>query len=169
MDEFQTYDCPRDLEQFGVLPLTGEACGVGMRMLCDLTQEGVDLIREFMRVEPTADAWNSKGIKSIMLPRALFQDLWIFAMIRAGVDNVFMGGHVHHDQWTETVYETINATVKHPVATWKSKACAVKEGKYMDSLRKQEGVCFYIERRFVMSKAPGTGLDNTHAATGRTV
>lgn len=32
----KTYDCPRDLEQWGFNCLTGEACGLGLRLLYDM-------------------------------------------------------------------------------------------------------------------------------------
>lgn len=158
----------RDLEQFGVIALTGEACGLAMRLLCDLTEEGVNLIREFMRVEPTANPWNSKGVKSIMLPTCIFRDLWIFAMVRAGTANVFLGGYVGN-HWTETKYESIGETHKHPDNSWHADAWAVNDPDQMARLRSHEGVCFYISRTFKRSDHPGTGLDNTHAMTGRTV
>lgn len=167
-NDCQIYRDVRDLEQFGVIALTGEACGLAMRLLCDLTEEGVKLIREFMRVEPTADAWNSKGVKSVMLPTSIFRDLWIFAHVRAGTANVFIGGYVG-EHWTETHYESIDVTHKHPDKSWVADAYAVNDPDYMEKLREHEGVCFYISRMFKRSEHPGTGLDNTHAMTGRTV
>lgn len=167
-NDCQVYHDIRDLEQFGIISLTGEACGLAMRILCDLTEEGVNLIREFMRVEPTADAWNSKGVKSIMLPTCIMQDLWIFAHVRAGTANVFLGGYVF-GHWTETHYEEINVTLKHPDKTWTNKAWAVNDPDMMKRLHEREGVSFYISRTFKRSDHPGTGLDNTHTMTGRTI
>jgi len=164
----EVYQSCEDLEQFGVIPLTGEGCGLAMRILCDLTEEGVKLIREFMRVEPTAHPWNSKGVKSIMLPRCIFRDLWIFAHVRADTANVFLGGYVG-GHWTETHYESINETHKHPDKTWEADAWAVNDPDLMKRLREHEGVCFYISRTFKRSDHPGTGLDNRHAMSERIV
>ena len=43
MKHIQSWD---DLRQFGIHTLTGEACAVGLRILCDLTPDGVRVIRE---------------------------------------------------------------------------------------------------------------------------
>ena len=42
-----------DMQQFGIRTLTGEACVVGLRLLCDLTAKGVDLIRHIFRMPNT--------------------------------------------------------------------------------------------------------------------
>ena len=169
MQDCEVFDGCDGLKQFGVIPLTGEACGLAMRILCDLTEEGVQLIRDFMRVEPTAEPWNNDGVKSIMLPISIFQELWIFAHIREGVKDVFLGGYCNADEWTETHYETINETVKHPVKTWRPQAYAVSNPEIMETLREYNGKCFYIARWYKRSKHPGTGLDNQHAMSGRIV
>lgn len=36
----KTYDCPRDLEKWGFNCLTGEACGLGLRLLYDVDAAG---------------------------------------------------------------------------------------------------------------------------------
>lgn len=76
----------RDLEQFGIKPLTGEADALGFRILCDLDEQGVRVFKECfgMDVPPKAcrDSfhdyehflklglnvnWNSGSIASVML------------------------------------------------------------------------------------------------------
>lgn len=168
-NDSQTFTGAQSLEQFGVICLTGEACGLAMRILCDLTDEGVELIREFMRVEPTAEPCNSRGVKSIMLPCSIFQELWIFAMVRSGARNVFLGGYVNSNQWTETHYKTLNQTLKHPVKEWQQEAWAVNDDDVMRRILDAEGDYFYINRWFRRSTQPGTGLDNRHAMSGRIV
>jgi hypothetical protein len=72
-----------DLKQFGINSLTGEACGYSMRLLCDLSEEGADLIRRFFGMpynSSLCEPWNSKvdaapTTASIMLPRGIFDDL----------------------------------------------------------------------------------------------
>lgn len=169
MSHSNTFDSARNLEQFGVKCLTGEACGLGMRVLCDVTEEGMDLLREFTRMEVTCDSWNEKrGIKSgsVMLPRSIFQDLWIFAQVRAGCKHVFLGDWCH--EWTTTEYKEIGESHKHPVHTWTPRAWACDD-EDMERIERHVGTSFYIERRFTRSSHPGTGLDNCHAMSGRTV
>jgi hypothetical protein len=98
----------RDLQQFGINVLTGEACSYGLRLLCDLTQVGVDLVSSFFgglshspenerRGYPFPQNWNSGAIASVMLPRSiLFSELAIFAMFRAGCSLVVVspGGSI---------------------------------------------------------------------------
>ena len=76
-----------DLKQFGINPLTGEACRLSMRTLCDLSQKGVELLSVFLGIQPTGfnDNWNSKvgedaSVASIMLSRGIFDDLCKFAI-----------------------------------------------------------------------------------------
>lgn len=65
----------KDLEQFGIKPLTGEADALGFRILCDLDKQGVKVFKEcfglpyIKSTEPygMADNWNSGSIASVML------------------------------------------------------------------------------------------------------
>jgi hypothetical protein len=75
-----------DLQQYGINPLTGEACRYGLRMLCDLTFEGSLLIKEYMGIPKhaqLAENWNTHvngigAIGSIMLSRRSFFQLCEF-------------------------------------------------------------------------------------------
>jgi hypothetical protein len=40
----------RDLEQFGIIALTGEADALNYRILCDLTEQGRSLVAEAFRL-----------------------------------------------------------------------------------------------------------------------
>ena len=77
----------RDLEEYGVHSLTGEACGIGIRLLCDLSPEGVALMEQFLSIKMTEqnNSWNhsgSAGWKSIMMPRGLFKELVVFCLMQ---------------------------------------------------------------------------------------
>lgn len=83
---------PADLAQFGVNPLTGEACPLGLRILCDLTEKGRTLVSLFLGA-PEADCfppnWNSMvgeehAVASILLPRGGMRELMIFALFTKG-------------------------------------------------------------------------------------
>ncbi len=72
-----------DFKEYGINFLTGEACGYSMRLLCDLSRPGEELIATFLGL-PSATTfnpnWNSMvgdapAVASIMLPHGLFKDL----------------------------------------------------------------------------------------------
>jgi len=76
----------RDLEQYGIIVLTGEACSIGMRYLCDLTQTGVNVLSDFFggRISFDKDSnWNSsrQAVASVMLPTDIFQQLAVFCVL----------------------------------------------------------------------------------------
>lgn len=166
----ESYHCLDDLRQFGIYGLTGEACGVGMRVLCDVDKNGKELLEEYLRVSLTSEPWNSSTdgkdhVASVMLTPNMFQDIWIFAHLRKGTRHVFLGGYVNDDRWTETHYESLNTTHRHPVDSWHPCAYATNDDEHMNLWK--EANYFYISRVFRTSKAPGTGLDNQHAMSGR--
>lgn len=68
----------KDLEQFGIKPLTGEADALGFRILCDLNTFGVQVFKECFGIpchcgsredikHGLANNWNSGSIASVML------------------------------------------------------------------------------------------------------
>ena len=78
-----------DLRKHGINCLTGEACGLGMRLLCDLTEQGVETIKAFFGADlQLAENWNSGGVASCMLPRSILKDLAAFCLIREGAEIV---------------------------------------------------------------------------------
>lgn len=87
----------RDLEEYGIANLTGEACKLGLRYLCDLNSSGIERLNRFFGCEVNyASPWNSKvdGCESkgsIMLPRNIFQDLAPFCL---------------YDRWKDTIFVT---------------------------------------------------------------
>jgi len=78
----KTIDNIRQLEPYGIDLLTGEACGIGMRLLCDVTPEGEKLLSSLLGgITLTTTAWNGEH-KSIMIPRSLFPDLCAYALLQ---------------------------------------------------------------------------------------
>lgn len=89
-----------DLKVFGINSLTGESCKYGMRLLCDLSEKGVENIREAFGLtivlNPLAQFsrnWNSTvgeepAVASVMLPRDMFGFLSKFLLFREGFDIV---------------------------------------------------------------------------------
>lgn len=76
-----------DLRHYGVNFLTGEACAVGKRLLCDVSDQGRRLLCQVFGLPPNTaftENWNSQvngqpAIGSIFLPPSLFT--FISAMI----------------------------------------------------------------------------------------
>lgn len=78
-----------DLRQFGILPLTGEACALSIRILCDLTPAGQQFIHRFFALPyntPMSRAWNSEGTGSVMLPYSILPDLAAFCLLETGCE-----------------------------------------------------------------------------------
>lgn len=84
--------CWRDMEEFGVMPLTGESCVLSLRLLCDLTPAGADLLEEYLggNVEFRAGSnWNpgyggNVHVASVTLPHDAWKDLAVIALFREG-------------------------------------------------------------------------------------
>lgn len=75
------------LDDYGIELLTGEACGIGLRLLFDVSPEGAKILEEFLSIRFTDEnnAWNhqgQEGWKSIMLSRGVIDDLLVFIMCR---------------------------------------------------------------------------------------
>ena len=84
-----------DLDRFGIICLTGESCGYGRRLLCDLTAKGAATVARFFGLaspngEMFAENWNhgelgDPHVASIMLPRfGLLDELALFCCLDQG-------------------------------------------------------------------------------------
>jgi hypothetical protein len=81
----------QDMIKFGINPLTGEACAFSKRVLCDLSEKGVELLSEYFGIKNDAfpENWNSKvgreeAVASVMIDRNAFHDIMIFALMLRG-------------------------------------------------------------------------------------
>ena len=89
-------NCWDDLRPFGIDLLTGEACGLSYRLLCDVTQKGKQTIQKALGVADLGlpDNWNGGDphdphVGSIMLVPELFIPLAIFALLEHGCREVW--------------------------------------------------------------------------------
>jgi hypothetical protein len=87
----KTVSCWQDLEPYGFVTLTGEACGLMYRILFDLTAAGRNAVQKCLGVPDLrlADAWNrgdagDPHVGSIMLSPEMFVPLAVFALLEAG-------------------------------------------------------------------------------------
>lgn len=93
----KTIHCWDDLTQYGVVPLTGEACGLMCRILCDVTAKGKRLVEKALDVAEVKfrENWNhgtdaDPHLGSIMLAPELLPFLAVFALLEAGCREVWM-------------------------------------------------------------------------------
>lgn len=92
MSTVSNWNC---LRKYGIQYLTGEADAYSMRMLCDVNEEGKQLLETFFggNVEiKQGSNWNSTvngkpAVGSIMLPYSIFQDLAVFCLFH--VDRMY--------------------------------------------------------------------------------
>lgn len=84
-------------DHLGINPLTGEACALSMRILCDMNAEGAALMREYLGLPfdcALSPAWNSTvngkpSVASVMIERSAFPALVHFALLRKGFRYVY--------------------------------------------------------------------------------
>jgi hypothetical protein len=94
MKHYKTWN---DLREHGIDYLTGESCAYGYRGLCDLTRRGIQLVAATMGItdvtrftESLPEAWNSKGVRSIMLAHQLLTPLAVFACWESGCSKAYI-------------------------------------------------------------------------------
>jgi hypothetical protein len=82
--------CFNDLYEHGIRCLTGEACRVGARVLCDLTPEGVATLCDLWGLHydrgkgAFQEAWNGGGaVASVMLTRDMVPMIGAWALMRS--------------------------------------------------------------------------------------
>lgn len=76
-----------ELDKYGIVPLTGESCAYSLRLLCDVTEHGEELLDAFFGgVEFTSANWNHGSdtlphTHSVMLPYSILQDLKVYILL----------------------------------------------------------------------------------------
>lgn len=87
-----------DLKQLGIGCLTGESCAFSMRILCDVNEDGKELLADFFGMSDIQleKNWNSyvgdkPAIGSIMLVHDVVEKIAQFAFFRAGAIAVVVG------------------------------------------------------------------------------
>src|SRR4051812_12611687 len=88
----------KDLEPYGIIPLTGEACGLMYRILCDVTEPGASVFRKcfgLARNSALGEAWNrgsaeAPHVGSVMLSQESLVPLGIFALLENGCTEAYL-------------------------------------------------------------------------------
>jgi hypothetical protein len=85
-----------DLAKFGIEPLTGESCGLGYRILCDLTDQGRLILEKCLGAASLVPhlQWNP-GTKdaphtgSLLLAPEMLPAISVFALLESGCKEVW--------------------------------------------------------------------------------
>jgi hypothetical protein len=96
-------NCLKDLEPYGIYPLTGESCRLFLRVLCDYDEIGEKVLgaRYGASKVKFAEPWNSatnnrKHVGSVMLLREDYQSIGVFALLLAGYKWVYVPRYREH-------------------------------------------------------------------------
>jgi hypothetical protein len=89
--------CWDDLTALGIVPLTGEACGLSYRILCDVTARGKKTLEKALSVAQIGlhENWNHGSdddphVGSLMLAPDLLPFIGVFALLEAGCREVWL-------------------------------------------------------------------------------
>jgi hypothetical protein len=83
------------LREYGIDVLTGEACSLMYRILCDLTQNGKRIVERCLSVQIQSENWNGGSkedphVASIMLTHGMLVPLAVFALLESGCREVWV-------------------------------------------------------------------------------
>lgn len=82
-----------NLPEYGIQILTGEACAFGQRLLCDLNEDGITLVADFLGLNPDPLSFRPRmnsqvngkpSLASMMLTRGTIQDILKFILCLEG-------------------------------------------------------------------------------------
>lgn len=157
----------KDLEQFGIKLLTGEADALGYRVLCDLDEQGVRVFKECFGIPlrlgsavcgvefGLAENWNSGSIASVMLTGYELVPLAIMGFYLQGYDVVATDHTVFALEKNERI--ELDSTGEHYL---------VGEGELWTWPESYGTICRIIRQR----KSDGqrvVGTRNVHQMSGR--
>lgn len=93
----KSINCWNDLAPFGIIPLTGEACGLMYRILFDVTEQGRRIVAKCLGTPDLnlPEPWNRGGeanphVGCVMLTREMLQPLAVFALLESGCKEVHL-------------------------------------------------------------------------------
>ena len=83
------------LRPFGIEALTGEACSLMYRVLCDLTENGKRIVERCLSVQIQSENWNrgsdaAPHVASIMVTNEMLVPLAVFALLESGCREVWV-------------------------------------------------------------------------------
>ena len=158
----------RDLNEYGIRALTGEADSLGYRVLCDLTEKGRDIVAEALGVTGFPENWNSGAVASFMLAPETVHQIAVIALIKYGCHTVFdtdkgtvfglCSGEAM--EWSTWEWEEETDTLK----------CLTPDFLVIDGNRQKWPSCYgKINRKFTFGSGPHVNTRNVHAMSGRSL
>lgn len=95
----QMVQCLNDLERFGIIPLTGDACGLLYRVLFDVTANGQKTLQRCFGLTKLElnKPWHSGGnedphVGSLMLAPEMLPAVGIFGLLESGCVEIWRKG-----------------------------------------------------------------------------
>lgn len=98
------------LAEHGIDWLTGEACGLGMRGLCDLNDQGQEILKEALGIEAPFPGMNNPRGKVVKLFREMIEPLVAFCLFYDGAQAVIMTNYRDNAIHSQFVYGIFDAT-----------------------------------------------------------
>ena len=159
--QFREYSI-RELKEFGIGHLTGEACAISLRILYVLTAQGVGHIENALSIKLADDSlrnWNSKvgnikAVKSIKMSHATAHDVLI--CILATKWDVVIEYRPNDDSTCNPILVAGNTEGYN----------AYMEIATSSFIHDNYWIRYYVKP--TQEDQPHYGLDNTHAFSGRT-
>jgi hypothetical protein len=150
-----------DLREYGINALTGEADRTGLRILCDLTDYGKDIVCELFgiqsrnaRFEPN---WNAGANHCVMLPYSIFHDLAAWCLLSGTkCSSVVLISRLNADGTLQSLDEVVGYERGDSQDEWED---------YIDSRRR---LGFHVCVIKIRDSQPGVRDRATHAMSGRT-
>ena len=152
----------KQLEEFGIRALTGEADRTGMRILCDLTDYGKDIVCDLLGLPVTASFppnWNSGANHSVMLPYRLFTDLCVWCLlVGKRCSQVAVISPTNANGTLRSISEVIGLERKDVAET----------AEWTEHLEWLREAGFHVRVIQINQGQPGEGTRAEHAMSGRT-
>ena len=93
----KSINCWNDLARYGIDPLTGEACGLTYRLLCDVTAQGKKTLEKALGVAQLGlhENWNRGSaddphVGCVMLAPEVLTLVGVFALLESGCCEVWL-------------------------------------------------------------------------------
>jgi hypothetical protein len=121
------------LEPYGIVPLTGEACSLMYRILCDLTQSGKRTVERCLSVAIQSENWNSGSnddphVACIMLTQEMIVPLAVFALLESGCREVWVTDQAAIGIEADDTDEQVELVKRH----YKPRRCFRYQGPHQD-------------------------------------
>lgn len=178
----------KDLEAFGIIPLTGESDALSFRILCDLTPKGKKIVQVCLGLRSDTafeEPWNSRQgqVASCLISPDFVPSLGVIALVQDGAHTVFSSFHTHgNEQDGFSITTQINGLYganewyRHGTGHMDENDNWVNDNPIVIAFEGYElpiTDCAYrfgkIGRMFRLGNGPHVGTRNVHAMSGRVV